>query len=85
MQPEDLPEAVLPQKKMLDMPNLSDLEWSKAKDEFGRQYLVSLLLKTDGNISTVSSISGIPRENIYRKCKQLDIDPNEFRHKDESQ
>jgi DNA-binding NtrC family response regulator len=79
MQPEDLPESILPQKKILDMPVLTDLEWLQAKEEFLRQYLIGLLQKTQGNISTVSQISGILRENIYRKCKQLNIEPNDYR------
>ncbi len=81
IQPEDLPEAILPQKKYIDMPILSDMKWSIAKDEFTRQYLVSLFEKTEGNISAVAQISGIPRENVYRKCKQFDINPNDYRHK----
>ena len=81
IQPEDLPENILPHKSNIDLPVLSEMKWSQAKEEFTREYLVSLFEKTEGNISTVSQISGIPRENIYRKCKQLGIDPNSFRQK----
>ncbi len=81
MQPEDLPEAVLPQKKAFEMPTLTDLEWSKAKEEFTKQYLGALFEKTEGNLSLVSQLSGIPRENIYRKCKQLNINLNDYRIK----
>ncbi|MBM4398714.1 MAG: sigma-54-dependent Fis family transcriptional regulator [Candidatus Cloacimonetes bacterium] len=79
MQPEDLPESVLPQKRIFDLPKLTEIKWAKAKEEFTRQYIVALLKKTFGNVSLVSQISGIPRENIYRKCKQLNIEPDEFR------
>jgi DNA-binding NtrC family response regulator len=85
VQPEDLPEAILPQSKGIGLPILSDLKWIQAKEEFTKHYLLSLIEKTDGNISTVSQISGIPRENVYRKLKQYKIDPNSFRNKDTSQ
>lgn len=84
IQPEDLPENILPHKSNIDLPELSELKWSQAKEEFTREYLIALFEKTKGNISSVSQISGIPRENIYRKCKQLDIDPNEFRQRNAS-
>lgn len=79
MQPEDLPESILPQKKIQDIPALTDVEWNKAKEEFTRRYLIALLLKTNGKVSAVSQISGIPRENIYRKCIKLNIEPNDYR------
>ncbi len=81
LQPEDLPDSIVPAKGSLDFPVLTDLKWAQAKEAFTRQYLISLFERTEGNISSVSQISGIPRENIYRKCKQLGIDPNEYRQK----
>jgi DNA-binding NtrC family response regulator len=85
VQPEDMPEAILPQSKSMGLPVLSDLKWSQAKEEFTKHYLISLIEKMDGNISMVSQISGIPRENVYRKFKQYGIDPNSYRNKDNGQ
>jgi DNA-binding NtrC family response regulator len=81
VQPEDLPEAVIPQNKSFGLPALSDMKWAQAKEEFTRHYLISLIEQTEGNITTVSQISGIPRENVYRKFKQYGIDPNNYRNK----
>ncbi len=85
VQPEDLPDSISQQKKSAGMPNLTDMKWSQAKEEFTRQYLIELFEKTGGNISSVAQISGIPRENIYRKCKQYSIDPAIFRYRETSQ
>jgi DNA-binding NtrC family response regulator len=82
VQPEDLPEAILPKSKQMELPTLSDMKWTQAKEEFTRRYLISLIEKTDGNMSLVSQISGIPRENVYRKFKQYGIDPNLYRKKE---
>lgn len=84
IQPEDLPENLLPHKSNIDLPEFTDMKWSQAKEEFTREYLMALFEKTEGNISSVSQVSGIPRENIYRKCKQLNIDPNQYRQKNAS-
>lgn len=85
IQIEDLPESIQPIQKVSDLPVLSEMKWAKAKDEFTRQYLISLFEKTEGNISLVSQISGIPRENIYRKCKQFYINQNDYRKKGNSE
>ncbi|MFO7659282.1 MAG: sigma-54 dependent transcriptional regulator [Candidatus Cloacimonadaceae bacterium] len=84
IQPEDLPENLLPHKSNIELPEFTDMKWSQAKEEFTREYLMALFEKTEGNISSVSQVSGIPRENIYRKCKQLNIDPNQYRQKNAS-
>jgi DNA-binding NtrC family response regulator len=81
IQPDDLPETVLPQAFHPELPILTDMEWSVAKMEFERTYLITLLEKLEGNLSAVSVTSGIPRENLYRKCSTLKIDPNDFRRK----
>jgi DNA-binding NtrC family response regulator len=81
MQPEDLPETVVPHRALHEIPVLTDLAWSKAKQEFERNYLISMLEKHEGNLSAAAQDSGIPRENIYRKCKILGVEPNDYRHK----
>jgi transcriptional regulator with PAS, ATPase and Fis domain len=81
VQPEDLPDSMMTQKKPGEMPVLSEMKWSQAKEEFSKVYLTSLFEKAEGNISLVAQVSGIPRENIYRKCKQYNLDPNDFRIK----
>lgn len=85
LQPEDLPDSISQQKKLMDMPVLTDMKWAKAKEAFTKEYLLALFEKTGGNITSVAQISGIPRENIYRKCKQLNINPNDYRIKETGQ
>lgn len=83
IQPEDLPENVTPSSNANNVhPLLNGLtEWSKAKDDFARWYLDKLLNTCAGNFSRAAKLSGISRDNIYRKCEQLNIDPSSFRQK----
>lgn len=80
MQPEDLPAALLPQDLMaMDSAIEMSVNWKRAKEDFERKFLLRLLDNANGNLSSAAKISGIPRENIYKKCKQLNIDYNHFR------
>lgn len=84
IQPEDLPEAILaqyqqhePQRQQLDIPN-----WSEAKQEFERQFLINTLERSRGSLSQAARISGIARENIYKKCEKYGIDYKLYRKHD---
>lgn len=83
IQPEDLPENVTPVSNANNVhPMLNGLsEWSKAKDDFARWYVDKLLSTCKGNFTKAAQLSGISRDNIYRKCEQLSIDPKSYRQK----
>jgi len=83
IQPEDLPENVAPVSNANNVhPMLNVLsEWSKAKDDFARWYVDKLLSTCKGNFTKAAQLSGISRDNIYRKCEQLSINPKSYRQK----
>ncbi len=81
MQLEDLPETIQPSSAQSPVPDLTDLKWGEAKETFERQYISTLLHQTGGNLSKAASRSGIPRENIYQKCRNLKLNPNDYRNK----
>ncbi len=80
LQPEDLPESVVTK---IDGVRSTYIEasqsWHQAKKDFEKSYLVALLDSTNGNLSAAAKVSGIPRENLYKKCSKLQIDYNQFR------
>ena len=47
--------------------------YAEARDTFDRSYLRSLLSAADGNMTEASRISGIARQNLYKKMKKLGI------------
>ncbi len=79
IQPEDLPENIQGTfgngKHYVN--GLSD--WNLAKKEFSLNYMKSLLSQCRGNLSQAAKLSGITRENIYRKCVQLGLDHTQYR------
>ncbi len=80
IQPEDLPDSIMPDKGHEMIPPVSTvLPWQQSKEEFERAYLMTLLNQSAGNFTKAARISGIPRENLYRKCNQFNIDYNVFR------
>ncbi|MBM4403965.1 MAG: sigma-54-dependent Fis family transcriptional regulator [Candidatus Cloacimonetes bacterium] len=84
IQPEDLPESILPEHVGDTAPAVNiNQPWQQAKEEFENCYLISLLEHTGGNFTDAARISGIPRENIYRKCNNLQIDYKHFRRDSE--
>jgi DNA-binding NtrC family response regulator len=47
----------------------------EAKERFEASYLSQLLRETSGNVSETAKRSGVDRTNLYRKLKNLGIDP----------
>jgi len=47
----------------------------QAKEQFEAAYLCQLLRETGGNVSETAKRSGVDRTNLYRKLKNLGIDP----------
>jgi len=82
IQPEDLPESILPEQVVEGVQTINiNQPWQQAKDEFERRYLVTLLEQCSGSFADAARRSGVPRENIYRKCKHMEIDYTVFRTK----
>lgn len=52
-----------------------------ARDEFERAYLLHHLQRNNGNVSALAQISGMERTHLYRKMKQLGINPKSLKQK----
>jgi len=53
----------------------TQLPLKEARDAFERAYLRQLLRETGGNVSETAQRAGVERTHLYRKLKQLNIDP----------
>jgi len=79
---EELPEVIRKQihtkktRRSID----SQAAYQDALRSFEADYLTDLFKRTNGNVSKAAQIAGISRQNLHRKIKQLDIDPDEFRN-----
>ncbi len=63
--------AAAPQQGSID----TRLPLKEARDAFERDYLRQLLRETGGNVSETAQRAGVERTHLYRKLKQLNIDP----------
>jgi two-component system nitrogen regulation response regulator NtrX len=52
-----------------------------ARDEFERAYLLHHLERNNGNVSALAERSGMERTHLYRKLKQLGINPKTLKNK----
>jgi transcriptional regulator with GAF, ATPase, and Fis domain/predicted negative regulator of RcsB-dependent stress response len=59
--------------------DLSQLDWSEAKEAFAARYLRSVLARVGGNVSLAARESGMLRQAFQRLVKRHGVDPNEFR------
>lgn len=70
----------------LEKPTLSETAMlykdakKEALDIFSKNYLTQLLMKTHGNISESSRLSGLERASIQKIIKRLNMDISRFRH-----
>lgn len=53
----------------------TSMNLKQAKESFEAAYLSQLLRETGGNVSETAKRSGVERTNLYRKLKNLGIDP----------
>ncbi len=70
---EDLPAQlrdVIPEEEYADEVTV---EYQEAKTDFERKYFKSLLRTAEGNITEAARISGVTRQHLYHKMKQLDL------------
>jgi len=81
MQPDDLPDSIIPIADSATSAFIdANIAWKDAKESFEKRYLQALFNQSGGNLSLAAKQSGIPRENLYKKCKILGIDYNQYRN-----
>jgi len=60
------------------MPALFNMPLREAREEFERQYLTFKLQSVEGSVGKLAEIVEMERTHLYRKLKQLGIDPKQF-------
>ena len=80
--PEDLPDHIY--NKESKQPDSSTshflgLPYPEAKSGFEKAYIENLMNQCKGDVTKVSKISGIKRQNLYEKFKRYDLNPDDFR------
>jgi DNA-binding NtrC family response regulator len=67
--------------------DLARLSFKEAKDKmislFHNQYIMSLLRESSGNISKAAETAGIQRQYLHRLMKEVGIDADQFKQKEE--
>ncbi|MBE9515680.1 MAG: sigma-54-dependent Fis family transcriptional regulator [Proteobacteria bacterium] len=63
----------------LDTSLLLDMPLRDARDGFEKVYLEHQLRKANGNVSDAANAAGIERTHLYRKLKQLGINPKSLK------
>ncbi len=56
-------------------PTLMEMPLRDARDQFEKAYLEHHLKRTSGNVAEVARLSGMERTHLYRKLKQLGVNP----------
>ncbi len=56
-------------------PTLMEVPLRDARDQFEKAYLEHHLKRTGGNVAEVARVSGMERTHLYRKLKQLGVNP----------
>ena len=54
---------------------LLEMPLREARDQFEKAYLEYHLKRTNGNVAEVARLSGMERTHLYRKLKQLGVNP----------
>lgn len=58
-----------------------DQDLRSARDEFEKAYLLHHLKLSGGNVSALAQAAGMERTHLYRKLKQLGVNPKMLKHK----
>ena len=59
-----------------------DIPLRQARDQFEKAYLEYHLKRTGGNVSELADIAGMERTHLYRKLKQLGVNPKQIKVSD---
>ena len=57
------------------------MEHSQYRDKTEREYLVRLLGEHQGNVKAAAASSGMSGRTLYRKLRNHELDPKQFRPK----
>lgn len=80
--PEDLPDNLYKEdKNEIDSASYEffGLAYPEAKSKFEKNYIENLMKQHNGDVTKVSKISKIKRQNLYQKFKRYEINPSQFR------
>ena len=84
---EDIPPAIMLAVKNSDISKYHDTEplvfdtvasIKQARDEFEKNYIITMLRKNEGNISKTADMIQMERSNLHKKIKQLGINLEEI-------
>jgi DNA-binding NtrC family response regulator len=73
--PSDLPQECLQTQDITHISDIHTLPYAEAKNIFEKEYIRSLLKRTQGNISQAAKLAGMPRQNLHLKIKKHSIRP----------
>jgi len=59
------------------MPGLFNMPLREAREEFERQYLIFKLRSVEGSVGKLAEVVEMERTHLYRKLRQLGIDPKQ--------
>ncbi|MCK5050855.1 MAG: sigma-54-dependent Fis family transcriptional regulator [Candidatus Cloacimonetes bacterium] len=80
--PEDLPDHIYNKESKKPDSSTSHflgLPYPEAKSGFEKAYIENLMNQCKGDVTKVSKISGIKRQNLYEKFKRYNLNPDDFR------
>ncbi len=80
--PEDLPDHIYSEdskKPDSSTSHFLGLPYPEAKSGFEKAYIENLMNQCKGDVTKVSKISDIKRQNLYEKFKRYDINPDDYR------
>ncbi len=67
----------VPQTEGADLPALFHMPLREAREEFERQYLTFKLKSVSGSVGKLAEVVEMERTHLYRKLRQLGIDPKQ--------
>jgi DNA-binding NtrC family response regulator len=62
---------------------LFELPLREAREAFERQYLITRLRRADGSVGQLAEAVEMERTHLYRKLRQLGIDPKQVQEESE--
>ncbi len=71
--PLELPEEYLLPQPVQILNHSQFLPYAEAKNMFEKEYIMSLLAKTNGNVSQAAKLAKMPRQNLHLKIKKHNL------------
>ena len=54
-----------------------EVEWKEARRAFDRSFILHHLQRTSGNVAQTAELIGVDKSSLYKKIKELEIEPGE--------